>query len=115
VAFDILSHTDNTRHDLILQARWAVQDCEREFGCVEVLGYIVMCQDRREDTDHEIRKIVWRFEVEELRGSIASVNLSARPFTDYRCSMSSLNGNGIGFSGSSVSVQGVELGTFGSA
>lgn len=107
MAFDILSHTDDTRTDLVLQARWAVQDCGRDFGCVEVLGYIIMC---RVGVTVEIRRTVWMFEVVELRGAIASMNLSARPFTTYQCSMASFNGNGIGFYGSRVELAGVELG-----
>lgn len=103
VAFALISHSDT----IILQARWAVQDCDTEFSCLEVLGYIIMCRDNE---NAEIRRIVWQFEVAELRGSLASVNLSVRPFTRYQCFMASVNGNGVGFYGSSVIVNTDELG-----
>ncbi len=107
VAFDILSHTDDTRPDLILQARWAVQDCGRDFGCVEVLGYIIMCQEKK-NSMNSLRKIVWQFEVAEL--SLGTANLSILPVTAYQCFMASFNGNGIGFYGSRVDIAGVEQG-----
>lgn len=65
------------------------------------MGYIIMCTDNE---DNEIRRIVWQYEVVTLRGSLASVNLSVRPFNTYRCRMASMNGNGIGFRGSLVSL-----------
>ena len=97
VAFAILSNTDNTRPEVILQVRWAVQDCETtEIPCVEVLGYIIICQDRKAD---EIRRVVWRNEVEEFVGSIANVNFSVKPFSEYLCFMAGFNSYGMGFFG----------------
>ena len=101
VSFGVLSNTDSTRPEVILQAWWVVQDCEAEIQCVEVLGYIIICEDRE---GNEIRHTVWRTDVEEFAGSIASVNFSVRPFSEYQCLMMAFNSFGIGLAGSRFNI-----------
>ena len=109
VAFAIIPHNDNTRQQEIrLQARWAIQDCEGDFACIKVLGYIIECTtDRIED---EIRKIVLTSQVTRTTDSLTSIEFLVRPFTRYQCSIGSMNSYGLGFSGSRVSIQTYELG-----
>jgi len=110
VAFAIQPSTDSTRPDVILQARWAVQDCETSSTrfCVETLGYIVAC--RESDADEEVRIIVWQSDVKHLRGTLASAELSVRPVTTYGCQISAFNGNGVGFAGSKIPITTTEIG-----
>lgn len=106
VAFAFIAPTRS--QDVVLQARWAVHECDRDITCVEALGYVARCID---GSRNEIKRTILLSDVSDsLVGGIALANLSVMPYTDYDCSMATLNGNGLGFFGSVVSVTGIETG-----
>ena len=110
VVFAIVpEHKSNSRQEIIVQAQWNLYNCINNYSCIEVLGYIAVCQD---GTGNEIRKLVWQYEFENDSDEVASTNLSTRPYTQYRCMMASLNRYGIGSFGSIDSVDTPPLGMY---
>ncbi len=109
VAFAIVTHhSRNSRQEIIVQVQWNLDKCNNNYSCIEVLGYVVVCQD--DDGNDDVRKIVWHYEVANDSDGIGSTNLSMRPYTLYRCMMASLNRYGLGFFGAIDSLRTPELG-----
>lgn len=86
----VREHMSNSRQEIIVQAQWNVQKCSNNYSCVEVLGYVAECEEE-DEPGTTISKLVWQYDVENNSDGVASANLSARPFTQYRCMVTSLN------------------------
>lgn len=94
---------DSDKENFLVQAMWSINECQFNFSCFEVLGYIIRCRNIRSPSD-EIRKIVWRYELQIDQYNSTRVNFSAKPYRTYTCSMASINGYGTGLYGSRIDV-----------
>ena len=96
---------DSDRENFLVQAMWSINECQFNFSCFEVLGYIIQCRSIGNDGD-EIRKIIWRRDLEIDQNSTFGVTtFSAKPFRTYQCSMAAINGYGTGLYGSGIDVE----------
>ena len=94
---------DADRENFLVQAMWSINDCQFNFSCFEVLGYIIECRNIHRLGDG-IRKIIWRDELQIDQYNSTRVNFSAKPYRTYTCTMASINGYGAGIFGSRIDV-----------
>ena len=99
---------DSDRENFLVRALWSTNECQFNFSCFEVVGYIIECRSINRDED-EIRMIIWRNELEIYQNNSFGVTwrttFSAKPFRRYICQMASINGYGTGIYGSRVDVE----------
>lgn len=102
VGFEVIQ-IDADRQNFLVQAIWSINECQFNFSCFEVLGYIIRCRNIRSPSD-EIRKIVWRNELQIDPYNSTRVNFLVKPYRTYTCDMASINGYGTGLYGSRIDV-----------
>ena len=96
---------DSDRENFLVQAMWSISECQFNFSCFEVLGYIIQCRSISRIGD-EIRKIIWRNELDmDQNSSFGVTTFSVKPFRTYVCQMAAINGYGTGIYGSRVDVE----------
>lgn len=117
MAYAIGNQLNSDRENLVVSAMWALSECHHDnfnSSCIDILGYVIECRSINNDED-EIRKIVWRDEVElDQNESFGMTSFLAKPFRTYRCRMASINGNGVGLYGSNKDFNTPQQSNFGS-
>ena len=105
VVYALIDTVDPDRQNFLVQAMWGINECQFNFSCIEVLGYIIECRSISRDED-EIRKIIWRNELEmDQNNSFGVTVFSAKPFQTYQCKMAAINTYGTGLFGSGIDVE----------